>query len=431
MPQAGFTSPYKGQASEMNLLLGCPPGVVPGRFDRRRPQSYAYAAFSPLGPYFDADFANAYVGGCFWDGRVLDLTDQAMQPFIDPDEMANIPTNGVYPPPFGGYSALVAKKATTKYRDLFEAAYGQGILERTTRQEQYFLVCAAEAAFEGSPEVCQFSSKYDASKYGVPAKDLYTLTDSEERGRVLYFGKALCSTCHSSSKFPPVLFVTNGKDTFSMYCFANIGVPKNPLNPFYQETDCTSNPHGCNPLGRNYVDFGLGGNPNGGLDGTTFYNNTPGDIPQFRGLFQTATVRNIDKRPTPTFVKAYMHNGVFKSLNQVVRFYNKRNIAVNAQGDEVAFDLRVGPPAGYTRLFPPPEVIDNVQNVAGAPGGLGNLGLTPQQEDDIVAFMQILTDGFTQPNPVGGQRSLALRQATQRPTPALINRLTQGNSGRK
>ena len=114
----------------------------------------------------------------------------------------------------------------------------------------------------------------------------YTLTASEERGRVLYFGNtAQCSACHSSAAFPTVQFETRGKDTFSMYCFANIGVPRNPGNPFYQETDCTSNPHGCNPMGYNFVDYGLGMNPNPGLDGTKFMITTPGDVPQFRGLF--------------------------------------------------------------------------------------------------------------------------------------------------
>jgi cytochrome c peroxidase len=341
----------------------------------------------------------AYVGGDFWDGRVPDLTGQAMMPFLAANEMNNTPTNGIFPPVQGGFSALVAQKATTRYRAQFEAAYGPGIIESTTRQQQYFLVCAAEAAFESSAEVCQFSSKYDASPFGVPPMDLYTLSKSEESGRQLYFGAALCSTCHSSANDPPVLAQTGGKDTFTMYCFANIGVPKNYGNPFYTQTDCISNPHGCNPLGTNYVDFGLGGNPNPGLDGTQFFINTPGDVPQFRGLFQTATTRNVDLRPSPNFVKAYMHNGVFKSLQQVVHFYNKRNIAVNAQGQEVAFDLRVGPPQGYTRLFAPPEVLDNVMNVAGTLGGIGNLGLSAQQESDIVAFMAILSDGFTLPNP--------------------------------
>jgi cytochrome c peroxidase len=321
-------------------------------------------------------------------------------PFLDPAEMANTPTNGVYPPVAGGYSALVVEKATKAYKDMFEAAYGPGILDTTTIAQQYFLVCAAEAAFEGSGEVCQFSSKYDASKYGVPPQNLYTLSASEENGRQLYFGKAICNTCHSSAMFPPVLAQTNGKDTFTMYCFANVGTPKNYTNPFYVMTDCISNPHGCNPQGSNWVDVGLAGNPNPGTDGTQFYINTPGDVPQFLGLFQTATCRNVDLRPYPGFVKAYMHNGVFKSLAEVVHFYNKRNIAVNASGTEVAFDLTVGPPAGYTPLFAPPEVLDNVQNVQGMLGCIGNLGLTAQEEADLVAFLKILSDGFTGPNPV-------------------------------
>jgi hypothetical protein len=70
-----------------------------------------------------------------------------------------------------------------------------------------------------------------------------------------------------------------------------------------------------------------------------------------------------------------------------------------------------GPPAGYTALFPPPEVLENVQNVAGVTpaeaaavtesnGQVGNLQLSSQQEDDLVNFIKILNDGYTKPNPV-------------------------------
>ncbi len=132
---------------------------------------------------------------------------------------------------------------------------------------------------------------------------------------------------------------------------------------------------------------------------------------QYRGLFKSPSTRDSDKRPSPGFVKAYMHNGVFKSLQEVVHFYNQRNIAENASGQEVAFDLRKGPPAGYTPLFAPPEVLDNVQNVAGVPpsqatnqtasnGQVGNLQLTAQQEQDLVNFLTTLSDGYTKPNPV-------------------------------
>ena len=89
---------------------------------------------------------------------------------------------------------------------------------------------------------------------------------------------------------------------------------------------------------------------------------------------------------------------------------------MNANGQEVAFDLRKGPPSGYTALLSPPEVLDNVQNVTGFTlaqaasrgttgvtaqnGPVGNLGLTASQEGDLVYFLKILTDGFTAPNPV-------------------------------
>src|SRR5262245_44121170 len=250
---------------------------------------------------------------------------------------------------------------------------------------------------------------YDASIYGVPPRHKYTLTASEERGRQLYFGigpkNAHCAECHSSSSFPPVLAQTEGKDTFTMYCYANIGVPKNFANPFYQETDCISNPHGCNPMGTNYVDTGLAGNPNPAPDGTVF--NDPNTNSQFMGLFVAPTTRNVDLRPSPDFVKAYYHNGWAKSLETVVHFYNKRNIAVNAAGDEVAFNLLTGPPAGSTPLFAPPEVLTNVNNVEGmrsnTPGQaqVGNLGLTASQEKDLVNFLKIVSDGFTAANPVG------------------------------
>jgi cytochrome c peroxidase len=109
----------------------------------------------------------------------------------------------------------------------------------------------------------------------------------------------------------------------------------------------------------------VGANPNPAPNGTTFFNETPGDIPLFRGLFKAASLRNVDLRPDPSFVKSYMHNGVFKSLEEVVHFYNKRNIATNAAGDEASFELFQGAPPGYTEIFPPPESMDNVQNIYG------------------------------------------------------------------
>jgi cytochrome c peroxidase len=351
------------------------------------------------------------LGGNFWDGRVADLAKQGLQPPINPNEMANTP-EGPYTPANGGYSPLLVQKlANRPYTPLFKQVYGQDAFQVYTPKQIYELFGEALAAYQSSGAVCAFSSKYDASKYGTPPKNLYTLSASEERGKQLFFGQAQCSACHSSAAVPAIQATTQGKDTFTMYCYANIGVPRNIENPYYQQTDKESNPHGYNSLGTKYVDYGLGANPNPAPDGTRFYKNVPGDIPQFRGLFKTPSMRGTDKRPSPDFVKAYMHNGIFKSLKDVVHFYNKRNIAVNANGKEIAFDLRKGPPSGYTPLFPPPEVLDNVQNVTGVPpsqatsatesnGQVGNLQLSAQQEDDLVNFLKILSDGYTKPNPV-------------------------------
>ncbi len=182
-PTTGGTS---GLSSTVNLGAGPQPGVVPGRSGPRRPLTYTYALFSPTGPYFDAQFAMAWVGGNFWDGRVPDLSTQARQPFVNPDEMANTPTNGVYPPTAGGYSALVVQKVqNSSYAPLFQKLYGPDAFTKYTIPDLYTLITEAEAAYESSGEICQFSSKYDASKYGVPPNAVkhFTLLVDQPKSR--------------------------------------------------------------------------------------------------------------------------------------------------------------------------------------------------------------------------------------------------------
>jgi cytochrome c peroxidase len=427
IPQAGFTGP----SSAVNILFGPVPGVVPGRAGRRKPQSIPYATFSPAGPYLSGGEGGTYVGGDFWDGRTPGTAEQARMPFLDQNEMANTPV-GPFPPHAGGYSPLVVQKLTNRpYTPLFETVFGSNVFTTSTDQEVYDLMTSALAMYEASPEINQFSSKYDASPNGTPQMNLYTLTASEENGRALFFGAAQCFQCHSAATLRSVSQVTQGKETFTMYCYANIGVPKNPGNPYYNQTNCDTNPEGCNALGTNFIDYGLGANPNPAPDGTLFMSNSPGDIPKFRGLFKAPSLRNVDRRPRPDFVKSYMHNGVFKSLAEVVHFYNKRNIATNSAGCEVSFNLMVGPPAGFTPIFPPPEVMENLQNLSGyspsqaaespppgptGPGDgdssisyngqVGNLQLTTNEEADLVNFLKALTDGYTHPHPVNVSSSL-------------------------
>jgi cytochrome c peroxidase len=433
-PQTGFTGP----SSALNLVAGPVPGVIPGRFGRRNPQPIPYATFSPRGPFLSGLEGGTYLGGTFWDGRTPDNATQARMPFLDQNEMANTPT-GPYPPHAGGFSPLLAQKmAIRPYAQLFETVFGRDVLKNSTDEQIYDLLTAAIAIYEASAEINQFSSKWDASTNGTPPMQLYTFTLSEENGRVLFFGKARCSECHSSARLDSVMQATRGKDTFTMYCYANIGVPKNPANPFYINTNCDSNPQGCNPLGAQFIDYGLGANPNPAPDGTRFMDAKPGDVPQFDGMFKAPSLRNTDQCPSPDFVRSYMHNGVFKSLKEVVHFYNKRNIATNSLGQEMAFDWSAGPPAGYTPIFPPPESMEfpaNVQNIAGlspveftaqhpnpndeghiaANGQVGNLQLTPKEETDLVNFLKTLTDGYTRPNPVQTDLSFILEDLPSPP----------------
>jgi cytochrome c peroxidase len=86
-------------------------------------------------------------------------------------------------------------------------------------------------------------------------------------------------------------------------------------------------------------------------------------------------------RPYPGFVKAFMHNGYLKSLKQVVHFYNTR-------------DVYPAPPSGCTpanekvTCWPAPEVPGATVDMT-----VGRLGLTDQEENQVVLFLQTLTDG--------------------------------------
>ena len=66
----------------------------------------------------------------------------------------------------------------------------------------------------------------------------------------------------------------------------------------------------------------------------------------------------------------YGHNGYFATLEEIIHFYNTRDVDP----------------------WPVPEVPENVHA-----GGVGNLGLTSEEEADLVAFLRSLTDGFKPP----------------------------------
>ncbi len=331
-PEVGFTGP----SSQINLETGVYPGAVHTRFGNRKPPAAAYAGDSPTLSFNEED--GVWVGGMFWDGRATGwtlgdpLAEQAMGPFLNNLEQ-NMPA----------MRQVVRRVAQSSYAPLFIQVWGPGSLDPIRDvYGTYVRIARSIAAYERSTEVNPFNSKYDRYLRG---QDM--LTPQEEFGLMLFNGKGLCAECHISQPGP------NGEPPlFTDFTFDNLGVPRNPDNPFYDA------PPSTNREGDNWIDPGLGGFlKNAGYDMAVY-------APEM-GKHKVPTLRNVDRRPSDGFVKAYMHNGVFKSLEEVVHFYNTRDV----------------------EAWPPPEVAENV-NV----DELGNLGLTPEEEAAIVAFMKTLTD---------------------------------------
>jgi cytochrome c peroxidase len=188
---------------------------------------------------------------------------------------------------------------------------------------------------------------------------------------------------------------------FTCFGSANEGVPLNPRNAFYYQTTPDSFGFTGNPLGFGYRDLGMGTFLRSGFGSGPNPNQTWIQFaPTVDGQMQVATVRNVamtppqcptTEAPGPYFQKEFFHNGYFKSLKQIVHFYNTRDV--------YAFDVTSGhcPPGTTEKVdcWPRPEVpspttIDMTS---------GKLGLTDQEENQIVAFLQTLTDGLTTPYP--------------------------------
>ncbi len=105
---------------------------------------------------------------------------------------------------------------------------------------------------------------------------------------------------------------------------------------------------------------------------------------EHEGAQKVPTLRNVDLRPYPEFVKAYSHNGYFKTLKGIVHFYNTRDVKPTCD-DPFTSEAD----AMSQGCWPEPEVDENVNDAE-----LGNLKLTSGQEDAIVAFLKTLSDGW-------------------------------------
>jgi cytochrome c peroxidase len=404
-PEVGFTGPD----ASVNAAGAVYPGALPNHFGNRKPPASAYAGDSPV-LYFDEE-EGGWFGGMFWDGRATGmilgdpLAEQAQGPYLNPLEQA-IPNAKV----------LCQKVRKSDYAGLFEEVWGVGSLDCARDViGVYEKIGRSVAAYERSAEVNPFSSKFDqfwdaavdagkdvtkikcgtggggggmggggmGGAMGCPGggadPNRWTafrnlgLEDNELQGLAVFNdpSRANCASCHTLEPGP------DGYPLFTDFGYDNIGVPKNPDNPFY------AMPAAWNPDGAAWVDYGLGGYlQNAGYP--------PGTYGPEMGKMKVPTLRNVDQRPFEGFVKAYGHNGYFKSLEDIVFFYHWR--AAMDNGDCMSEGGGMGGGMGNCEnmadMFPPPEVEENRTP----------LDMFPRpQVENIVAFLKTLTDGYNQP----------------------------------
>lgn len=352
-PQSGWTGPNPA----LNAGGAVYEGSISGRFGNRKPPSAAYATPSPILHFVIQKKEALFIGGNFWDGRAtgqrlgIPAAEQAQGPFLNPLEQA-----------VNSAADVISSICASSYAALFTQVCGPNACDAAKVNAAYDCIGLSVAAFEASPEVNQFSSKYDAF-----LKGLADLTKQEKLGLNLFKSKGKCANCHVVDLGP------NGEPPLlTDFTYDNLGVPRNQMNPFYSEPT-------FNPLGATWIDLGLG----------SFLAFVP-DYQQFAaanyGKMKVPTLRNVDKWDAGLGprMKAYTHNGYFKTLKQVVHFYNTRDVKPACLS---AFTTAED--AAAQGCWPVPEVPVNANTEE-----LGNLHLTDAQEDAIVAFMQTFSDGF-------------------------------------
>lgn len=304
----------------------------------RNPPSLRYLRFNTTFA-FAAD--GTPTGGFFWDGRAASLQEQARGPFLNPIEMANADT-----------AAVVARLATAPYAAQFRQVFGDGIL--ATPDAAFDRMTYALARYQQEdPDFAPFSSKYDAVLAGRA-----TLTTQELNGLALFNrgDKGNCASCHLSTRpanAPGPLFTD--------FTYDNLGVPRNAAIPANADA--------------NYRDGGLCGNERTDLAART----------DLCGAFKVPSLRNVALR------KHFFHNGRFSSLEDVVRFYVRRDTdpqlwySVDAQGTVTPYDDL---PAALRGNVNTTEVPYN-RRPGQAPA------LTDSEIADLVAFLRTLSDGYT------------------------------------
>ena len=369
---------YTGPVSAINAHGAVYPGSVPTLFGNRKPPSAAYAGESSS-LHYDPSLGG-WSGGMFWDGRADGsalgdpLAEQAKGPFLNPLEQGLVSAE-----------ELCSKVKAGKYVSLFENVWGAGSLNCAEAGLVYDRIGISIAAYERSTEVNPYNSKFDlfwdkarSKRLDVTRINLSNWTryrklgfsDTELYGLAMFNDptSANCASCHSLAPG------SKGYPLFTDYSYDNLGVPRNQENPFYSNL-------ASNPAGASWVDYGLGG---------YLESAQPNHAAQEMGKMKVPTLRNVDKRPSVDFVKAYGHNGYFKSLSDVVRFYAMRGMNGMGGGGMGGGGMGGGGMGGGMcggMMFPEPEVNANLAT-------LNHFRCADQSY--ILTFLKTLSDGYFQ-----------------------------------
>ena len=283
-------------------------------------------------------------GGLFWDGRADTLQDQALFPLLDPNEMDG-----------GSLETVADKLRHAPYTERFAGLFGAGVFSNSKLLVSEAMFAVARYQFEDL-SFHPYTSKFD---YWLEGRA--QLSESELRGLKLFNDpdKANCGGCHLSSPtrdgLPPL---------FTDHQYEALGAPRN--------AQLTQN---GDPA---HFDLGICGPQRTDI----------ADQTQYCGMFQTPTLRNTATR------RAFFHNGVFSNLQQVLDFYNFRDTnpgKVYPQAADGSVRKYDDLPAKYhanVDVSDPPFDRQSGETPA----------MTAQDEADIIAFLNTLTDGY-QPEP--------------------------------
>jgi cytochrome c peroxidase len=288
-------------------------------------------------------------GGLTWDGRVDRGDEQARMPLLSPFEMANS---------VGGVAQAI-RKAT--YAPTLRRALGEHALDHD--DDAFAAVVRALGAFEqDDDEFDPYTSKYDAWLTGRAQ-----LTAQEMRGLKLFEdeSKGNCAQCHISRRS-----LDGSAPALSDYGLIALGVPRNTRIARNRD-DAFDDLGACGPERKDKAGQA-----------------------EYCGLFRTPTLRNVALRRT------FFHNGQLHSLRDVVAFYVTRDITPERwypKHKDGAVDAYDDLPAQYRANLNRDAPFEGQQ-----PGATPRLDA--HEIDDVVAFLDTLSDDYLKENPYRAER---------------------------